>query len=68
MNNDTSPGEAEASRTSVLALVLGIVTAASLLYFLVLGILGSWDYLRLLLSLFFTFCFWLIYKRTRVRA
>lgn len=68
MNTVPFLSESGASRTSVLALILGILTAASLLYFLVLGILGSWDYPRLLLSLLFTFCFWLIYKRTRARA
>ncbi|QQS39634.1 MAG: hypothetical protein IPM63_09620 [Acidobacteriota bacterium] len=68
MNNEPSFRQAGRSRTAILALVLTILTAASLVYFLVLGILGSWDYPRLILSVIFTFCFWLIYKRTRARV
>lgn len=68
MCTDSDLSEAGASRTAVLALILGILAAAGLVYFLVLGLLGSWDYPRLILSLIFVFCFWLIYKRTRARA
>ncbi|MCO6510933.1 MAG: hypothetical protein J5I65_09075 [Aridibacter famidurans] len=68
MNIETSLREAGRSRIAILALVLTVLTAASLMYFLALGILGTWDYPRLILSVIFTFCFWLIYKRTRARA
>lgn len=68
MNNEPSFRQAGRSRTATLSLVLMILTAASLLYFLALGVLGTWDYPRLILSVIFTFCFWVIYKRTRARA